>query len=742
MTQKSLSSSYKWRNAAIGGGGYVTGIVLHPEEKDLVYIRTDVGGFLRWNPQDKVWIPITDHFTYSQETYYGGEAIALDPNNTGIVYIACGKYAQRSWYGEGTVFKSENRGKSWVKLNIDIKMGGNEDKRWGGERLAVDPFDSDKIFFGSRNDGIFKTTDRGASWGKVDFAAALLPGIGVLSIVFDKKIKGVVYANAYGDGIYKSEDGGINWEIIENSPAGILRICVVENGSLYTAGISQPAVARYREGLWENITPGAAVASFCGISVDPFDPEHILAAVNNGMQGGIYRSVDGGSSWKCISGENIIQSKSVPWWPDDYWGASLAALEFDPVVKNRVWFTDWFGTWVTENINAQRTVWSNYEKGHEEMVVFDICAPATGACLLSAIADNRGMIHHSLEEFPHEKYKMPLYNEVMHVQDITSIDYCKASPCNIACVGTYAPERTHGTGFVSSDEGQTWAAFEGLPEGLDKEKFIFTRITISASTPDIMLATSSGGNVWRTGDRGRTWAEVSTLPKGFEGPWDWRQPIAADQVNGNRFYYYQDRQVFYSIDQGKTFTKAAILPGVRVNTPALKLKAAVGKESIRSRKTIQNSGGIENKEMMKDMETDDYIYPEGDFSSIKARPGAEGEVWVNLEMNGIFKSVDGGKNFVKLTKVEEAHLFAFGKSPYDAGRTVVFLYGIINSTEGVFMSVDDGCSWEEISNEEQKTGCIPSVMEGSRQYGGLVFIGTNGRGIFYGVPEIEKGINR
>src|SRR5262245_8972383 len=69
---------YSWKNVQILGGGFVTGIVFHPTEPDLVYARTDIGGAYRYSKDDKAWIPLLDVLGRDELPYWGVESIALD----------------------------------------------------------------------------------------------------------------------------------------------------------------------------------------------------------------------------------------------------------------------------------------------------------------------------------------------------------------------------------------------------------------------------------------------------------------------------------------------------------------------------------------------------------------------------------------------------------------------------------------------------------------------------------------
>jgi photosystem II stability/assembly factor-like uncharacterized protein len=672
----SRTNGYRWTNVSIGGGGFVTGVYTHPRQQDLVYIKTDVGGFYRWNGVDKSWVPLNESFSTSQSNYYGGEALAVDPNDPNIVYIAAGKYTKQ-WAGKGTIFKSTDQGKTWKKLNLDLPMGGNEEQRWAGERLAVNPFNSKVIFFGSRLDGLWKSLDAGATWTKVtSFSPTLTADIGILSIVFDKQTPGLVYANVYGDGIYHSTDTGVTWSKMAGSPKQAQRIAVSSNGVMYVTHMS--GVSKYTNGAWSNITPGGKPVSFNALGINPTNPKEILVALCQSPSTKIYRSLDEGATW---TEKSASLKQTVPWWKDSMFSLWASAIEFDPKAPRKVWLTNAYGTWHTDDINANPVVWTNYQQGHEEVVTFALAAPPKGAVLLSGVADVDGFYHdRGLNTYPSKKFSSsgPSFDNTY------SLVYSQSNPLHLVRVGG-TPWKSSYTGATSTDGGLTWQPFASFPL-----KTIPLRVAVSATDPNLFVVAVSKGQSLRTTDGGKSWKTVLGLPNGPEGPWYWRQPLAADKVDSNTFYYYSDGKVYRSTDGGASFR--------------------VVNDSLPSRKW--------------------------DWYSLKTVPGVKDEVWLSLDESGLFRSIDGGKTLSKLSSVERARLFALGKPPTGSTTPALYLYGKVTGMgEGIFRSLDQGQTWTSIGTPANPIGNDPNVMEASWQQFGLVFIGTNGRGIYYGTPE-------
>src|SRR4030095_16166336 len=57
---RSQTDTYTWHNVAMGGGGFVTGIITSKTVKGLMYARTDVGGACRWDAASSRWVPLLD----------------------------------------------------------------------------------------------------------------------------------------------------------------------------------------------------------------------------------------------------------------------------------------------------------------------------------------------------------------------------------------------------------------------------------------------------------------------------------------------------------------------------------------------------------------------------------------------------------------------------------------------------------------------------------------------------------
>lgn len=693
-------------NVAIGGGGYVTGIVLHPEEPNLAYIRTDMGGFYRWNEANRAWQAIANQFPVAQRRYYGGEAIALDPQDPDRLYIAAGKYL---WDDPGSIFRSVDRGNTWEKLDLDLPMGGNEDHRWLGERLAVDPFDSGRIFFGSRQDGLWSSQDGGETWSVVSsFPGQPTPDIGVSAIAFDSTHAGRLYVSAYGDGIYESRDAGQSWAKLPESPASPRRITPQPNHTLYIAG---DGIARYANGQWTDLTPPDAPseAIFTGFSIDPFDPQNLIASLGETVETQLYQSLDGGQRWSTVT---MRLHNTVPWWTDFMQSQpAIASLKFDPIVPGRVWLTDWYGVWRTEQIAQRPTVWTNEVNGHEQVVTFDLYAPERGPLLISALADVDGFYHnHGLDRYPTRR--LGIQNQP-RVSDTYSIDGATRRPLNLARAGG---RRWNSTYFVatSSDGGQTWHESSAFPSEL-----MPLRVAMAANDPDTLVVATHEAQPLHTTDGGQTWQPVSGLPDGPDGPWYWSQPLAADAVESNVFYYYADGTLYRSDDGGTSFAIA-----------------------------------------------NDHL-PTDDWYRLKPGITSPGELWLSLDTEGLYHSMDGGDTFAKIESVDRAYLFALGKPPPNHPIPALYLYGTVQPSSleqpltesqqpetlslskldeepgeepdephlepmGLFRSLDRGQTWMPIGDSSHPIGNNPNVMAASPQVYGLVFVGTNGRGIYYG----------
>ncbi len=121
--------------------------------------------------------------------------------------------------------------------------------------------------------------------------------------------------------------------------------------------------------------------------------------------------------------------------------------------------------------------------------------------------------------------------------------------------------------------------------------------------------------------------------------------------------------------------------------------------------------------------------------TVRATPGMKGEVWISLDKKGLFRSSDGGDSFTKVPNVERAYLMAFGKNAPGQSNPALYVLGSINGVWAFFRSDDLGQSWLHISDETNTINKEPNTLAADRQVFGRIYVGTGGRGIFYGEPQ-------
>ncbi|UKS28575.1 fibronectin type III domain-containing protein [Paenibacillus sp. HWE-109] len=678
---------YNWQNVRIGGGGFVTGIAIHPTEPDLVYIRTDVGGALRWDNVNHKWIQLLNATPREKYNLYGVDSIALDSSNPDVVYIAAGKY---NYVGApADILKSTDRGTTWSSTGFAPRHFGNGSGRDLGERLAVDPNNSQIIYMGTRYDGLWRSTSGASSgsWEQVtNFPTLGADPTGLNFVLFDKSTGSAgiatqtIYVGVKGTGIYQSVNGGTSWSLMTGSPLTPRRAVLAGGGTLYVT--YESGVARFANGVWTDITP-PSTGRYNGITVDPTNPNIIMTAIEDGSvtPAPIYRSVNGGTDWTKVA---FVKHQDVPWWTSNWFSANTSTLTIDPHYPNRVWLTDFYGTWRTDDITASPSHWYTYEEGHEEVVTFTLRSTPIGAPLLSGHADVDGLRHTSLSTYPSSKLGNPTLG------DTVSIDFQESNPNFIARVGSTRYASTGAGGGYSTNNGASWTAFPNPPGAAG-------RIAVSAGSETMVWVPQHGSPLYST-NRGLTWNTGTGAPSGtVHDFWVWYQPLASDRVNNNTFYLLERGtwKLFRSTDGGANWTLASTMPQAPTKIPA--------------------------------------------YFSIKAAPSKAGEVWVSLDGGGLWRSSNAGDSWTQLPNVQQATLFAFGKNKLGFPDPTVFVYGKVDNTVGIFRSDDFGTTWVKIDVAEPTIGNEANTMEGDRQTWGRVYIGTNGTGVFYGDTLMSEG---
>ena len=679
VSASAFAEQYEWGNLRVGGGGYVTGIAIHPTQQDVMYTRTDVGGAYRWDAANQQWIQLLAWVGGSN--LIGVDGVAVDANLPNRVYMALGK----SSGGDGGLYRSDDRGDSWTRVLTARFEGNGRDLRWAGEPVAVDPHSSNVVYCGTRLDGLWRTLD-GSTWAKVTTVPNGYTGTdptGVRAVVFDPATtmsgrSATIYVGVPGSGIYRSTDGGNSFAAMSGAPSAPRRMQVV-NSNLYVT--HSTGVALWSGGVWKDITPSAGVGKdYCALAVEPGASNNIVvsqrySAFNNPM----FRSSDTGTTWTQLNTGSLAVNKTreAPWWPSGWWSAATAGMAFDPTRPGHLYYTDWFGVWYSANAWATPLDFTTRVKGDEETVVLTLNAPSSGALVYSGMADVGGFRHESLTDFPTQK--------CIQKSEGFSIDVCENSPTNIVALDATAWDGTASRLTTSTDRGQTWTA-RVLPSGTT-----LGRIAISSTDPNRLVYVAGGGAAYYSANNGASWATCNGAPAGAIGLtdiWNKDAAIAADRVNGNTFYLFKSGFLYASTDGGANW-------------------------SARNATAIPNKSG---------------------WLNLVAAPGLQGDVWVALDANGLYRTTNGGQTFTKNSFFSAGSMIAFGAKAPGVNTPTVFCYGTHSGATGLYRSTDMGVTWIQINDSAHQFQAGAKQIAADRNTFGRVFIATGGCGVLYAQP--------
>jgi photosystem II stability/assembly factor-like uncharacterized protein len=230
--------------------------------------------------------------------------ILVHPTNPDIVYVAAMGPLWRSG-GERGVYKTTNGGVSWTRvLNVNETTGATD--------LVFDPTNPDVIYAatmererkaysfvaGGAGSGIFKTTDGGVNWRKLE--RGLPTGdkgrIGVdVSLTQPRTL--YAFVDAQDGGVFRSDDGGDSWTRQSNLNTlpwftGQVRADTENPDRVYHLGQAF-SVSDDGGRNWRRIG-GTTHADYHAMWINPNDANHLLV----GNDGGFFHSHDAGETWE------------------------------------------------------------------------------------------------------------------------------------------------------------------------------------------------------------------------------------------------------------------------------------------------------------------------------------------------------------------------------------------------------------------------------------------------------------
>jgi photosystem II stability/assembly factor-like uncharacterized protein len=271
----------RWREVGPYRGGRSAAVTGVPSDRATYYFGATGGGVWKTSDAGRSWSNVSDGF-------FGGSIgdVAVAASDPNVIYAGTGEATVRGNVSEGDgMWRSTDAGKTW-------KRAGLPDSRHI-TRIRVHPRNPDLVYaavlghlFGHNAErGVYRSSDGGGTWKRVLYVD---DAVGAFDLAMDPTNPRVLYASTWrirrtpyglesggsGSGLWKSTDGGDSWTDLSRNP-----------------------------GL------PAGTLGVIGVSVSRTDPDNVYALVE-AADGGLFRSRDGGKTWKLASSDHEARQRA------------------------------------------------------------------------------------------------------------------------------------------------------------------------------------------------------------------------------------------------------------------------------------------------------------------------------------------------------------------------------------------------------------------------------------------------
>ncbi|MBZ5504380.1 MAG: glycosyl hydrolase [Acidobacteriia bacterium] len=636
----------------------------------------------------------------------------------------------------------------------------------GGRVLAVSGVvgDAHTYYFGGVGGGVWKTSDGGLTWRPLtDKVKDMAPSIGAIAVA--PSDANVIYAGTgeacirgdiiNGNGVYKSIDAGKTWifaGLRETRAIGRIAVHPKNPDIAYVAALGHPFGPNAERGIyrttdggknWTKVLYKDDHSGGIDLSLDPTNSNVIFASLwqaqrspwgmeSGGPGSGLYRSTDGGTTWKQLTGHGL---------PEGTLGRIGVAVSYS---GNRVWALveadkgglfrsdDGGDTWTLTNSDRQYR-----QRAFYYTHVFADPKNADGVYVL-----NTGMYrsndggksfrpirvphgdNHGLWIDPNDPNRMIESNDGgANVSTNGGASWTGQSGQPTAqfyhvTADNRFPYYIYGSQQDNTSVGIATAA----PGGIDRTSWYAVGggesgyIAPDPRDPEIVYAGSYGGEITRYDHRTDQNKNVTPWPINPIGAaadaqkyrFQWTEPIVFSP-HDPKTLYFAAQVLFKSTDEGTSW---------QVISPDL----------TRNEKSKQVASGGPITKDNTGVEVYDTIF------SVVESPVQKDLIWTGSDDGLVQLTTDGGKNWTNVTPKgmpEWGTVSMIEASAYNVGTAYVSVqrHKMDDFAPYIFKTTDFGKTWSSLTSGIPADAFVHAVREDKKRKG-LLYAGTE-RGVFF-----------